>query len=64
MGREESGSGREHHLPPVKGESAIRFFVRPLHRHFPFNCCSYCDKRLVFYPEATSRVLGRFHALR
>src|SRR5262245_27119122 len=31
MQREESGSNREHHLPPVKGESAIRGYVRPLH---------------------------------
>src|SRR5215813_548525 len=28
---EESGSSREHHLPPVKNESVIRVFVRPLH---------------------------------
>src|SRR5438445_12631962 len=31
MEREESGSSREHHLPPVKDESVIRVFVRPLH---------------------------------
>ena len=31
MQREESGSNREHHLPPVKGESVIRGYVRPLH---------------------------------
>jgi hypothetical protein len=31
MEREESGSSREHHLPPVKDESIIRVFVRPLH---------------------------------
>jgi hypothetical protein len=31
MEREESGSNREHHLPPVKGESVIRGYVRPLH---------------------------------
>src|SRR6516164_2572408 len=29
--RRESGSSREHHLPPVKDESVIRVFVRPLH---------------------------------
>jgi len=31
MEREESGSSREHHLPPVKDESVIRVLVRPLH---------------------------------
>jgi hypothetical protein len=31
MEREESGSSREHHLPPVKDESVIRVSVRPLH---------------------------------
>ena len=31
MEREESGSSREHHLPPVKDESIIRVFVRSLH---------------------------------
>src|SRR5262245_19568791 len=54
MDRKESDGSREQHLPPVKGESVVRVFVRPLHGHFR---CRRAETRRRHARRATRYVL-------
>jgi hypothetical protein len=49
MDREESGSSREHHLPPVKGETGISVFVAFLQGYF--RCRQRADPSANFLSE-------------